>query len=74
MVSLYCSYLLCPLCFYVIIPCFNGVGLKNKTLQVNPDMVSKLENAGLSFVGKDESGNRMEVCLQISSGFSFGAL
>ncbi|ONK79152.1 uncharacterized protein A4U43_C01F3460 [Asparagus officinalis] len=29
--------------------------------EVNPDMVSKLENAGLSFVGKDESGNRMEI-------------
>jgi len=34
-------------------------------LQVNPDMVSKLENAGLSFVGKDETGNRMEVYPQI---------
>jgi len=34
-------------------------------LQVNPDMVSKLENAGLSFVGKDETGNRMEVHPQL---------
>ncbi|XP_020265071.1 CTP synthase-like isoform X1 [Asparagus officinalis] len=29
--------------------------------EVNPDMVSKLESAGLNFVGKDESGNRMEI-------------
>ena len=30
-------------------------------LQVNPDMISMLEEAGLTFVGKDESGKRMEV-------------
>ncbi|KAK4285598.1 hypothetical protein QN277_002276 [Acacia crassicarpa] len=29
--------------------------------EVNPDMISRLENAGLSFVGKDESGSRMEI-------------
>ncbi|XP_058101067.1 uncharacterized protein LOC131245549 isoform X2 [Magnolia sinica] len=29
--------------------------------EVNPDMVSELEAAGLSFVGKDESGQRMEI-------------
>jgi hypothetical protein len=31
--------------------------------QVNPKMVSDFERAGLSFVGKDESGSRMEVDL-----------
>ena len=30
-------------------------------VQVNPDMISRLESAGLSFVGKDETGRRMEV-------------
>ncbi|XP_022762557.1 CTP synthase-like isoform X2 [Durio zibethinus] len=29
--------------------------------EVNPDIVGRLENAGLSFTGKDESGQRMEV-------------
>ncbi|XP_059656198.1 uncharacterized protein LOC132303108 isoform X2 [Cornus florida] len=29
--------------------------------EVNPDMVAQLENAGLSFTGKDESGQRMEI-------------
>ncbi|KAG0454856.1 hypothetical protein HPP92_024148 [Vanilla planifolia] len=29
--------------------------------EVNPDWVAKLEKSGLSFVGKDESGRRMEV-------------
>lgn len=29
--------------------------------EVNPDMVQKLEDAGLSFTGKDESGCRMEI-------------
>lgn len=29
--------------------------------EVNPDMVEKLENAGLSFIGKDEKGERMEI-------------
>ncbi|KAI5000945.1 hypothetical protein ZWY2020_010904 [Hordeum vulgare] len=28
---------------------------------VNPDMVPEFENAGLKFVGKDESGRRMEI-------------
>ena len=31
-------------------------------LQVNPDMVERLEKAGLSFAAKDETGKRMEVC------------
>ncbi|KAJ8756263.1 hypothetical protein K2173_025075 [Erythroxylum novogranatense] len=29
--------------------------------EVNPDMVAHLEDAGLSFTGKDESGQRMEI-------------
>ncbi|EYU43611.1 hypothetical protein MIMGU_mgv1a003214mg [Erythranthe guttata] len=29
--------------------------------EVNPDMVQRLEDAGLSFTGKDESGRRMEI-------------
>jgi CTP synthase len=29
--------------------------------EVNPDMVEQLEKGGLSFVGKDESGERMEI-------------
>ncbi|CAM0953694.1 unnamed protein product [Alopecurus aequalis] len=29
--------------------------------EVNPDMVSEFEKAGLSFVGRDESGRRMEI-------------
>ncbi|XVE48406.1 hypothetical protein DITRI_Ditri01bG0000200 [Diplodiscus trichospermus] len=29
--------------------------------EVNPDMVARLENAGLSFTGKDETGRRMEI-------------
>ncbi|XP_011020952.1 PREDICTED: CTP synthase-like isoform X1 [Populus euphratica] len=29
--------------------------------EVNPDMVSRLEDAGLSFTGKDETGQRMEI-------------
>lgn len=29
--------------------------------EVNPDMVERLEQAGLKFVGRDESGQRMEV-------------
>ncbi|XVF46100.1 hypothetical protein PTKIN_Ptkin02bG0261100 [Pterospermum kingtungense] len=29
--------------------------------EVNPDMVALLENAGLSFTGKDETGRRMEI-------------
>ena len=30
-------------------------------MQVNPDFVARLENAGLTFAGKDETGQRMEV-------------
>ena len=29
--------------------------------EVNPDLVPKLEAAGLQFVGRDETGERMEV-------------
>lgn len=29
--------------------------------EVNPDMIARLENAGLSFTGKDETGRRMEI-------------
>ncbi|XP_058095363.1 uncharacterized protein LOC131240869 isoform X2 [Magnolia sinica] len=29
--------------------------------EVNPDMILELEDAGLSFVGKDETGRRMEI-------------
>lgn len=29
--------------------------------EVNPDMVPEFEKAGLSFVGRDETGRRMEV-------------
>jgi len=36
-------------------------------LQVNPDMVPDFERAGLQFVGKDESGKRMGVGLEIFS-------
>jgi CTP synthase (UTP-ammonia lyase) len=34
--------------------------------EVNPEMVPEFEKAGLSFVGKDESGRRMEVELENS--------
>lgn len=30
-------------------------------MQVNPEMVTRLENAGLNFTGKDDTGRRMEV-------------
>jgi len=30
--------------------------------EVNPDVVSDLESKGLRFVGRDESGQRMEIC------------
>lgn len=30
-------------------------------MQVNPEMVTRLENAGLTFTGKDGTGQRMEV-------------
>ena len=33
----------------------------NNIMQVNPDVIGTLEEAGLQFVGKDESGKRMEV-------------
>ena len=34
--------------------------------EVNPEMVAKLEAAGMRFVGKDETGQRMEVHLSLS--------
>lgn len=30
-------------------------------MQVNPDVIGILEEAGMKFVGKDDSGRRMEV-------------
>lgn len=30
-------------------------------VQVNPELVPRLEREGLKFVGRDESGRRMEV-------------
>ncbi|XP_058764344.1 uncharacterized protein LOC131637787 [Vicia villosa] len=40
--------------------------------EVNPDMVSQLESAGLSFVGKDETGSRMEIVELPSHPFFIG--
>ncbi|XP_028773368.1 CTP synthase isoform X2 [Neltuma alba] len=40
--------------------------------EVNPDMISQLENAGLSFVGKDETGKRMEIVELPSHPFFIG--
>ncbi|BAT93095.1 hypothetical protein LR48_Vigan05g040000 [Vigna angularis] len=40
--------------------------------EVNPDMVSQLETAGLSFVGKDETGRRMEIVELPSHPFYIG--
>lgn len=33
-------------------------------------MVCQLENAGLSFVGSDETGRRMEVCIILNYDFA----
>ncbi|XP_020208399.1 CTP synthase [Cajanus cajan] len=41
--------------------------------EVNPDMISQLENAGLSFVGKDETGRRMEIIELPGHPFYIGA-
>ncbi|OIW11716.1 hypothetical protein TanjilG_14349 [Lupinus angustifolius] len=41
--------------------------------EVNPDMISQLESAGLSFVGKDETGSRMEIIELPSHPFFIGA-
>lgn len=43
------------------------VTMKVVFFQVNPDMVPDFERAGLQFVGKDESGRRMEVDLELFS-------
>ncbi|CAA3022627.1 CTP synthase 1-like [Olea europaea var. sylvestris] len=40
--------------------------------EVNPDMVQQLEDAGLSFTGKDESGDRMEIIELPSHPFFIG--
>ncbi|XP_019426250.1 PREDICTED: CTP synthase-like isoform X3 [Lupinus angustifolius] len=40
--------------------------------EVNPDMISQLESAGLSFVGKDETGSRMEIVELPSHPFFIG--
>uniref|UniRef100_A0A0D9YCJ5 CTP synthase n=1 Tax=Oryza glumipatula TaxID=40148 RepID=A0A0D9YCJ5_9ORYZ len=40
--------------------------------QVNPEMVPEFEKAGLSFVGKDESGRRMEIIELPSHKFFIG--
>ncbi|KAK3137945.1 hypothetical protein QOZ80_5AG0362440 [Eleusine coracana subsp. coracana] len=41
--------------------------------EVNPDMVPEFEKAGLSFVGKDESGRRMEIIELPTHRFFIGA-
>ncbi|XP_006644451.1 CTP synthase-like [Oryza brachyantha] len=41
--------------------------------EVNPEMVPEFEKAGLSFVGKDESGKRMEIIELPSHKFFIGA-
>ncbi|RDY03816.1 CTP synthase, partial [Mucuna pruriens] len=41
--------------------------------EVNPDMISQLESAGLSFVGKDETGKRMEIVELPGHPFFIGA-
>uniref|UniRef100_A0A0A9EV01 CTP synthase (glutamine hydrolyzing) n=1 Tax=Arundo donax TaxID=35708 RepID=A0A0A9EV01_ARUDO len=41
--------------------------------EVNPDMVPEFEKAGLSFVGKDESGRRMEIIELPTHRFFVGA-
>lgn len=41
--------------------------------EVNPEMVTQFEDAGLSFTGKDESGQRMEIIELASHPFFIGA-
>ncbi|RDY04459.1 CTP synthase, partial [Mucuna pruriens] len=41
--------------------------------EVNPDLVARLENAGLSFTGKDETGLRMEIVELPNHPFFIGA-
>nr|ACU15148.1 unknown [Glycine max] len=41
--------------------------------EVNPDVIETLEEAGLKFVGKDESGKRMEILELPSHPFYVGA-
>ncbi|KAI4333235.1 hypothetical protein L6164_018069 [Bauhinia variegata] len=40
--------------------------------EVNPEMISQLESAGLSFVGKDETGRRMEIVELVGHPFFIG--
>lgn len=44
--------------------CVN-INLLNVIMQVNPDVIGDLEEAGLKFVGRDESGKRMEVSFTV---------
>ncbi|KAF5729254.1 CTP synthase [Tripterygium wilfordii] len=41
--------------------------------EVNPDMVARLEHAGLSFTGKDETGRRMEIVELLNHPYFIGA-
>lgn len=41
--------------------------------EVNPDLITKFEDAGLKFVGKDESGKRMEIIELPSHPYYVGA-
>ncbi|KAK9756216.1 hypothetical protein RND81_01G081600 [Saponaria officinalis] len=41
--------------------------------EVNPDMIAQLESAGMSFTGKDESGERMEIIELPDHPFFIGA-
>lgn len=43
-------------------------------LQVNPDVIVVLEERGLKFVGKDETGRRMEVYFLYSGFVVFGLI
>lgn len=40
---------------------FAVLAITNEDHKVNPDYIDELEKAGLYFVGKDETGMRMEV-------------
>lgn len=43
-------------------------------MQVNPDVIGILEEAGLKFVGRDETGRRMEVSFLPNDIFVKGCL
>ena len=40
--------------------------------EVNPEYVQEIQNAGLHFVGKDETGERMEICVLEDHKFYLG--